>query len=203
MFLSTLFLYVPFPIMAAEEPEYKIIEKSGDYELRRYQPVLIAEVLVDGNMNEASGKGFRLIADYIFGNNTTKTGNSRKIKMTSPVTVEPESNEISMTAPVTLKKVTGKWRVNFIMPGKYTFETIPAPKNKRVILREVPAREVAVVRFSGIADEESTAEKTQNLLKWMDNKNLTPAGSIELARYDPPWTLPFLRRNEIVSEYTN
>lgn len=189
--------------MAAEEPEYKIIEKSGDYELRRYQPVLIAEVLVDGNMNEASGKGFRLIADYIFGNNTTKTGNSRKIKMTSPVTVEPESKEISMTAPVTLEKVTGKWRFNFIMPGKYTFETIPAPKNKRVILREVPAREVAVVRFSGIADEESTAEKTQNLLKWMDNKNLTPAGSIELARYDPPWTLPFLRRNEIISEYTN
>jgi hypothetical protein len=188
-------------VMATEEPKYELIEKSGDFELRHYQPMLIAEVLVDGDMDQASGKGFRLIADYIFGNNITKIGSSKKIKMTAPVTIEPRSEEISMTIPVSLKNISGRWQVSFVMPSKYTLDTIPLPNNKQIMLRKVPARKVAVLEFSGFVNEKNTANRTQELLKWMDKNNLISSGSIELSRYDPPWTLPFLRRNEIIVEY--
>jgi hypothetical protein len=198
---STLSFIAPMNVMATEEPKYELIEKSGDFELRHYQPMLIAEVLVDGDMDQASGKGFRLIADYIFGNNITKIGSSKKIKMTAPVTIEPRSEEISMTIPVSLKNISGRWQVSFVMPSKYTLDTIPLPNNKQIMLRKVPARKVAVLEFSGFVNEKNTANRTQELLKWMDKNNLISSGSIELSRYDPPWTLPFLRRNEIIVEY--
>ena len=192
---------VPMTVMATEEPKYELIEKSGKLELRQYQPMLIAEVLVDGNMDQASGIGFRLIADYIFGNNITKAGNSQKIKMTAPVTIEPRSEEISMTIPISLKKNSGRWQVSFVMPRKYTLDTIPLPNNKQIMLRKIPARKVAILEFSGFVNEKNTASRAQELLKWMDKKNLISTGSIELSRYDPPWTLPFLRRNEISVGY--
>ena len=198
---STFSFIAPMNVMATEEPKYELIEKSGEFELRQYQPMLIAEVLVDGDMDQASGKGFRLIADYIFGNNITETGSSKKIKMTAPVTIEPRSEEISMTIPVSLKNISGRWQVSFVMPSKYTLDTIPLPNNKQIMLRKVPARKVAVLEFSGFANEKNTANRTQELLKWMDKNNLISTGSIELSRYDPPWTLPFLRRNEIIVEY--
>ena len=198
---STFSFIAPMNVMAAEESKYELIEKSGEFELRQYQPMLIAEVLVDGDMDQASGKGFRLIADYIFGNNITETGSSKKIKMTAPVTIEPRSEEISMTIPVSLKNISGRWQVSFVMPSKYTLDTIPLPNNKQIMLRKVPARKVAVLEFSGFANEKNTANRTQELLKWMDKNNLISTGSIELSRYDPPWTLPFLRRNEIIVEY--
>ena len=198
---STFSFIAPMSVMATEEPKYELIEKSGEFELRQYQPMLIAEVLVDGDMDQASGKGFRLIADYIFGNNITETGSSKKIKMTAPVTIEPRSEEISMTIPVSMKNISGRWQVSFVMPSKYTLDTIPLPNNKQIMLRKVPARKVAVLEFSGFVNEKNTANRTQELLKWMDKNNLISTGSIELARYDPPWTLPFLRRNEIIVEY--
>jgi hypothetical protein len=199
--LSALSLCVPLKVMATEEPEYELIKKSGDFELRQYHPMLIAEVLVDGNMDQASSTGFRLIADYIFGNNITRTGSSGKINMTAPVTIEPKSEKISMTMPDTLEKISGQWKVNFVMPSQYTLDTIPIPNNKQVVLREIPARKVAVLSFSGIANVSNTAKRVQKLLKWMDKNNLMPTRSIELARYNPPWTLPFLRRNEIMVKY--
>ena len=198
---STFSFISPMNVMAAEEPKYELIEKSGEFELRQYQPMLIAEVLVDGDMDQASGKGFRLIADYIFGNNITETGSNKKIKMTAPVTIEPRSEEISMTIPVSLKNISGRWQVSFVMPSKYTLDTIPLPNNKQIMLRKVPARKVAVLEFSGFVNEKNTANRTQELLKWMEDNNLISSGSIELSRYDPPWTLPFLRRNEIIVEY--
>ena len=198
---STLSFIAPMSVMATEEPKYELIEKSGEFELRQYQPMLIAEVLVDGDMDQASGKGFRLIADYIFGNNITETGSSKKIKMTAPVTIEPRSKEISMTIPVSMKNISGRWQVSFVMPSKYTLDTIPLPNNKQIMLRKVPARKVAVLEFSGFVNEKNAANRTQELLKWMDKNNLISTGSIELSRYDPAWTLPFLRRNEIIVEY--
>ena len=121
--------------------------------------------------------------------------------MTAPVTIEPRSEEISMTIPVSLKNISGRWQVSFVMPSKYTLDTIPLPNNKQIMLRKVPARKVAVLEFSGFVNEKNTANRTQELLKWMDKNNLISSGSIELSRYDPPWTLPFLRRNEIIVEY--
>jgi hypothetical protein len=187
--------------MAYEEPKYNLIEKSDVFELRAYKPIIIAEAFVNGDMEEASSKGFKLIADYIFGNNKSRTGASEKISMTIPVSLEPKSEKISMSVPVTMQESAGKWRMYFVMPSKYTLETLPVPNNIEVQLREVPAKKFAVVRFSGMAGEEKTAKNTKELLAWLQSKQIKPSGAPELARYNSPFTLPFLRRNEVMVEY--
>lgn len=194
---------LPFPLnaMATEEPKFKLLEKSDAFELREYTPIIVAEVLVEGDLDEATSQGFRLIADYIFGNNRAQSGTGKKIAMTAPVTVEPKPEKIAMTVPVTVQKGAEKWRVYFVMPSEYTLKTLPTPNNPKVMLREMPARKVAVIRFSGLAGESKTASETEALLAWLTTKQLTPVGTPELARYNPPWTLPFLRRNEVMVEY--
>lgn len=187
--------------MATEEPAYTMIEQSGDFELREYSPMVIAETLVPGPMDDASSSGFRLLADYIFGNNTARTGETEKISMTAPVSMQPASEKISMTAPVSMEQSGQQWRVHFVMPGQYTLDTLPTPNNPAVSLREVPARNYAVIRFSGLVGDEKRIAKTTQLLNWMDGKGIAPTGEPELARYNPPWTLPFLRRNEVMVPY--
>ncbi len=188
--------------MSTTEPKFDLLEKSDHYELRQYHPMIIAEVLVDGDMDQASGKGFRLIADYIFGNNQSKSGQSAKIAMTAPVTLQPKSEKIAMTAPVKMASESGKWRVHFVMPAEYTMDTLPTPNNSQVILRQIPARKVAVLHFSGLVNAEKSTQKTKELLNWMATKKLQAStAEPELARYNPPWTLPFLRRNEIMIQY--
>jgi hypothetical protein len=185
-------------VMAIEEPKYSVTEKTNNFEIRAYNAMVVAETLVEGSLDQASSAGFRRIADYIFGNNTTQNGTSEKISMTAPVTLEPKNEKISMTAPVSMAQDAGKWRIYFVMPSKYTLETLPTPNNKAVTLRALPARNFAVLCFSGLAGEEKTAKKTEELLGWLKTKNIQPIGAPELARYNPPWTLPFLRRNEIL-----
>ena len=175
-------------------------EKSNDFEIRAYNALVVAETIVEGNLDQASSAGFKRIADYIFGNNTAPNGSSKKISMTAPVTLEQKNEKISMTAPVSMAKDAGKWRIYFVMPSKYTLETLPIPNNKAVSLRALPARNFAALRFSGLAGEEKTAKKTEELLTWLKIKNIQAVGAPELARYNPPWTLPFLRRNEILVE---
>ncbi|WP_211618643.1 SOUL family heme-binding protein [Pseudidiomarina aestuarii] len=187
--------------MATEEPKYEVVGKFGDIELRLYEPMIVAETWVDGSMDDASGRGFRLIADYIFGNNTAVAGGSREIPMTAPVTMEPESKKISMTAPVTMEEQEGRWRVHFVMPSLYTMETLPAPNNDAVKLREIPEKYYAVIQFSGFAGEEKVAKKTAELMAFLAERELEPLSAPELARYDPPWTLPFFRRNEVMVAY--
>ena len=186
--------------MAIEEPKFILIEKENSFELRSYQPKIIAEVWVDGDMSESSSNGFRLIADYIFGNNSTQSGKSVKIAMTAPVSVREESKKISMTAPVGIQKALNGWKVYFVMPSQYTLDTLPTPNNAQVSIRHVPAKRYAVLRFSGLVDEDKMGQKVKELNDWIVNKNLKPIKSPELARYNPPWTLPFLRRNEIMVE---
>ena len=201
LFLGILVLFFTGSAMAIEEPKYTVIEQSGEFELRAYSPKIVAETLVPGSMDKASSAGFRLIADYIFGNNTSRTGDNEKISMTAPVTMEPQSEKISMTAPVSMEQTGGQWRVHFVMPGQYTLETLPKPNNPAVTLREVPASNYAVIRFSGFAGEDKVANKAAELMKWLDGKGITPVGKPELARYNPPWTLPFFRRNEVMVAY--
>ena len=121
--------------------------------------------------------------------------------MTAPVTMEPKSENISMTAPVSMEQTGGQWRVHFVMPSQYTLDTLPKPNNPAVTLREVPTSNYAVIRFSGFAGEDKTASKTADLIAWLDSKGIIPVGNPELARYNPPWTLPFLRRNEVMVAY--
>ena len=185
--------------MANEEPRYEVIKKDNDFELRRYQPMIIAEVLVTGTLSEASNKGFRQIADFIFGNNEDPVKKqSEKIAMTAPVTMEADtSSKIAMTAPVTMEGSGGAWKMAFVMPSKFTMDTLPKPKNSNVIIKQMPAQQVAVVTFSGWVDEEKLAAQTTRLNEWMTKNGLKSSGSAQLSRYNPPWTLPFWRRNEV------
>ena len=199
LWTSTLFMFSN-AAMAIEEPKFTLLEKDQSFELRAYAPKLIAEVLVDGDMREASSKGFKLIADFIFGNNTAQSGKSEKISMTAPVAVKASTEKISMTAPVGLQQSNNGWRVYFVMPSQYTLQTLPKPNNPQVTIKLMPGQKFAVVRFSGLVDEEKMTMKQAELNQWIERKNFKALSNPELARYNPPWTLPFLRRNELMVE---
>ena len=183
--------------MATEEPQFAVLEKTPPFELRSYAPMILAEVKVEGNLDEASSQGFRLIAAYIFGQNQV----SEKIAMTSPVVVEgqaPKSAKIAMTSPVTIESSAGQWTISFVMPAEYTMESLPKPLNSKVQLRQIPAVKRAVIGFTGFYNENKVAERTLELEEWMKTKNLQAASAPKFARYNPPWTLPFMRRNEVM-----
>ena len=202
--------------MAVEEPKFESMAQDGAFELRQYPPFIVAETWVAGDMDEASSKGFRAIADYIFGNNralgAADAAASAKIAMTAPVTMEPvaASQKIAMTAPVTMEpqapaagtpaalQGATQWRVHFVMPSQYTLATLPQPNNPAVLLREVPSQQWAVLRYSGFNSEAAVQQHTDELLAWVAARQLTPVGNPQLARYNPPWTLPMFRRNEIL-----
>jgi len=185
--------------MATEEPPYESLETSGDVELRRYAPMIVAETLVEGELGRASSDGFRRIAAYIFGDNRPASGApGEKIAMTAPVTMEPEPQRIAMTAPVSMESVGERWRMSFVMPTGYTIATLPSPTDLRVTLREIPGRTTAALKFSGLAGEEKVARKTGELRSWLAGRGIEPTSPPRLARYNPPWTPPFLRRNEIL-----
>jgi hypothetical protein len=199
-------------VMAIEEPKFEVLVTDGAYEIRKYAPYIVAETWVEGDMDEASSKGFRLIADYIFGNNqAVSSASNEKIAMTAPVTLEPQSAKIAMTAPVTLEPQTGapsmetakQWLVKFIMPSQYTLATIPKPKNTAVTLRETPSKQYAVLKYSGFNFQSRVQTKIEEALAWAAQRKLQVIGQPQLSRYDPPWTLPMLRRNEIMIEISN
>ena len=199
LWTSTLIMFST-AAMSIEEPKFTLLEKEQSFELRAYQPKLVAEVLVDGDMSEVSSKGFKLIADFIFGNNTAQSGKSEKISMRAPVAVKPSAEKISMTAPVGLQQSNKGWRVYFVMPSQYTLQTLPKPNNPQVTIKLLPAQKFAVVRFSGLVGEEKMNMKLAELNQWIKRKNFKALSNPELARYNPPWTLPFLRRNELLVE---
>ena len=195
--------------MAIEEPHYDVIVSHSPFEVRHYTPTLIAQTVVDGDMDTASSKGFRLIADFIFGNNlAVGSDQAAKIAMTAPVTVEPQSSKIAMTAPVTVEpqssdtSVAGanQWRIHFVMPSQYTLANIPKPKNSAVTLHELPRKYMVVHRYSGFNTQARVQEKTDDALAWAKQQSLKVVGTPQLSRYDPPWTLPMFRRNEIMVE---
>jgi effector-binding domain-containing protein len=178
-----------------EHPKYKVAERSGNIEIRDYAPMIVAEAEVKGERREAISKGFRIIADYIFGNNTA----AQKVPMTAPVT-QQGSEKIAMTAPVTRQGGGDTWRVRFIMPSRYTMETLPKPNNPAIELKEIPERRFVVIRFSGMAGEESLERHNKELDDFLSAKGLIPLSRPTYAFYNPPWTLPFLRRNEVLIE---
>ena len=195
--------------MAIEEPAYDTVASQAPFELRHYAPTLIAQTVVNGDMDAASNKGFRLIADFIFGNNlAADSGQAAKIAMTAPVTMEPQSSKIAMTAPVTVEPQSGdtslagagQWRIHFVMPRQYTLANIPKPNNSAVTLRELPRKYMVVHRYSGFNTVARVQEKTNETLAWAKQQSLQVTGTPQLSRYDPPWTLPMFRRNEIMVE---
>ena len=198
---TALFLFLTsFTVMAIEEPEFISIEKKDAFEIREYQSKLIAQVLVTGTFDNASNKGFRLLADFIFGNNKTNEG-SKKIDMTAPVITHDASEKIEMTAPVISEETERGWYISFNMPKQYTKETLPVPNNPEVKIIDVPKEKFAVITFSGLVREKKYAEMLNLLNEEMKKRNIEPKGPPILARYNPPWTLPFLRRNELMLRF--
>jgi len=182
------------PAMATEEAPYTVIKTDDMFELREYPPQVLAEIIVEGELEDAGNKAFRPLFRYISGDNKSRD----KIAMTAPVSQEQKGEKISMTAPVSQQSVQGKWAVSFMMPASYTMETLPNPDDPNIKLRQVPARRVAAVRYSGFWSEEKYLLHKEKLEKWIKDNSFTVTGEPVWARYNPPFTLWFMRRNEIL-----
>jgi hypothetical protein len=196
-------------VAGIETPGYDVVTKHDDYEIRQYAPYIAAEVTMEGEYRNSMNGGFRKLADYIFGNNSKATGGESEdpesIEMTAPVLereVVPE--KIAMTAPVVEQETPGGNRiVSFIMPSKYSMDTIPKPNNPDVTLVEVPAKRFAVLRFSGRVSHDKAQKKKQSLLSSLERDKVDTVGEPMLAQYNPPWTPPPMRRNEVLVELSD
>jgi hypothetical protein len=187
-------LFIPTFAMALEEPKYTITKEDGDIEIRLYEPYIVAETVVDTpDFEEASNVGFRRLAAYIFGGNKTQ----EKLSMTAPVTSE-KSQKIAMTAPVATEQRGTSLRMTFMMPSDFTLESLPIPNDSTVTLRQVPARKLVAIRFSGRWTEENFRERTDELSAWIHKEGLKVSGAPVIARYNPPFWPSFLRRNEVL-----
>ena len=181
-----------------EEPRYDAVERLGSVEIRRYAPRLAAETVVPGDAYNARGEGFRRLAGYIFGGNAGR----RRIDMTAPVAqsgagadAESGGERIDMTAPVAQAPGEGGWAIRFFLPA--ALADPPAPNDARVRIVPVPEETLAVLRFSGTATADAVAERTKALVAALSGTAWRPAGEPVAWFYDPPWTLPPLRRNEV------
>ena len=178
-----------------EQAKYEVVSSQGDVEVRLYAPMIVAEAEVTGDRKVAINEGFSIIADYIFGNNISK----KNVAMTAPV-VQQQSEKIAMTAPVTQEGNRSQWKVRFVMPASYTMATLPKPNNDVVKLVEMPSNRFAVICFSGMAGEASLKDHTDELNNFITGKKLNALSQPSYAFYNPPWILPFLRRNEVMIE---
>lgn len=181
------------------EPEWQSVRKDGNIEIRQYKPMIVAEVTAAGERYAAINDGFRILAGFIFGDNTVQ----QKIAMTAPVTQEAgssQSEKIPMTAPVTQEPTSknNEWMVRFIMPGNYTLATLPKPNDKRIRILEIPAYKTAVIRFSGFNTDKNLEKHEKDLIAWLQDNKIKFQGQPTYAFYNPPWTPPFMKRNEVM-----
>jgi hypothetical protein len=181
--------------LASEEASYEVVKKSNHFEIRDYEPHIVAETVVDGTLEEAGSGAFRILFDYISGGNRSR----KKVEMTAPVSQQPGGEPIAMTAPVGQQRLPGdKWAVSFMMPRAYTMETLPEPINPKVTLRQVPGRRIAAVRYSGFWSAKGYLRNKLKLEQWIEENGFKAVGEPIWARYNSPFTPWFLRRNEIL-----
>ena len=184
-------------VREAEEPAFRVVDRVGVVEIRQYAPRIAAETAVNGSEMEARSAGFRRLAGYIFGNNRSRS----KVAMTAPVAQAKE--EIAMTAPVAqARDASGQWTIQFFMPAKYTMETLPQPLDPAVRLVNVPSEMIAVLRFSGSTAPDAVEARERELLRELKGSAWQPTGTAVAWFYDPPWTLPPFRRNEVAVPVT-
>ncbi|KAA5611337.1 heme-binding protein [Rhodovastum atsumiense] len=177
-----------------EEPRYTVLALANGVEIRRYGPRIAAETVVAQDEMAARNTGFRRLARYIFGANRRQV----KIEMTAPV-AQGHGEAIAMTAPVAQdRRPDGAWVIRFFMPAKWTMETLPVPDDPAVLLVQVPEQTVAVLRFTGWRDAGTIAGRQSELLRRLEATTWRAEGKPVVWFYDPPWTIPFLRRNEVV-----
>ena len=164
--------------MPIEEPPYSIERRAPYYEVRRYENTIVAETIVSGDLDEASRSGFKILAGYIFGKNESQT-------------------KIEMTAPVNLSGKGDKQVLQFSMPRSFSMQKLPRPIDQKVLLREIPSRTIAVYRYSGSWSRELFDKKLQFFLSELKKDGVPVMGEPIFARYNSPFSLWFLRRNEI------
>ena len=170
------------PIMSnVEKPKYQVVSSQANIEIRKYNPMIIALVEVQGERKEAIRGGFKMLADYIFGNNKSK-------------------EDIPMTAPVKQQKFQKNWQISFIMPSEYNMETLPQPNNKNIGLKELPSKKYIVINFSGVISDQNIALNEEKLKKYIFENEIQSLSTPIYAFYNPPWILSFMRRNEIMME---
>ena len=193
-FATLLLALLASPIaMAIEEPRYQVIEQDGAFELRDYAAYLVAETRVQASFEDAGNEAFRRLFRYISGDNAAQ----QKIAMTAPVT-QGKGEKIAMTAPVTQVADADGYRVAFVVPSRYSASTVPKPLDPRIEIRTVPARRVAVWRYSGRWTQERYDQMERQLREAIVARGLSVNGPPVLARYDPPFMPWFMRRNEVL-----
>lgn len=193
LLIAAVLSVLPMTAGATEEPPHQTLLKDGKYEIRQYEPTIVAEVEITGDMRRAGNSGFRPLADFIFGNNTARS----KIEMTAPVT-RVKSEKIAMTAPVTRTLDDDVWTVAFVMPKEWTMDTLPVPNNADVKIREVPGELVATVKFSGVGRETVFEQKQAALETWLSEQGYEAIGAPRFAGYDAPYVPGPFRRNEVM-----
>jgi hypothetical protein len=179
-----------------EKLAYRTIERDGQFELRLIEPHVVAETFVEGDFDRVGNEGFRRLVAYIGGANRTQA----TISMTAPVAQEPASEKIAMTAPVAQEKVGDRYRITFVMPSKYTLETLPQPTDPQIRLSAEPERTVAAIRYSGFWSRSRYDDHERSLREWIQKRGFETVGQPVWARYDPPFKPWFLRRNEVLIE---
>ncbi len=181
----------------AEKAKYTVLEVKNDYEIRKYAEHIVAETVVNGSYDNALNEGFRLIANFIFGNNTKK----ESIAMTTPVLESKQQSEkIAMTTPV-LATIDGESHtVVFVMPSSYTLETLPKPNDSRIKIVKVNEMKMAVLRFGWYRSDSSVMKNKEKLLNILKNDNVKIKGEPKYAGYNAPWTPPWMTRNEVMVE---
>lgn len=184
-----------FGINNGETLNYKTVYTDRSFEIRQYSSYIVAEVSFDKNEQEQSTKAFKVLARYIFGNNTLK----ESIRMTAPV-IEKKSQNIPMTTPVNILNSNNKYTMHFVMPKKYSLQNLPSPKDEKIILKKINSKLVAVLSYTWSNSEQKKNNNKEKLFKWIKENNYNVVGDPSFASYNPPWTIPFLKRNEVVIE---
>lgn len=184
--------------ITVEVPKYNSVDKDGDFEIRQYKSYVVAKTTAKGDFKAAQNKAFRKLAGYIFGKNLK----NQKVAMTAPVT-QTESEKIAMTAPVTQTQKGDSWSMTFMMPSEYKMEDLPQPEDKSVVFEQVPEKLIATVQYTWLGSRERFRRQQERLVNWLKSKpEYKVAGEAKYAGYNPPWTIPFLRTNEVWIEVT-
>lgn len=177
----------------SEEAAHKVLFEQDNIQIRLYEKSLIAQTTTRGDYKGSGNEGFKRLAGYIFGDNQS----SQKIEMTTPVIEEQTSEKIAMTVPVYQEQSDNLWTMTFVLPSKYTIDTIPKPIDSNVEIKQLAEKKVATIRYSGFINAEKLEQKTTELQQWLNINGYVSISEPYSAAYDPPWTVPFLRRNEV------
>jgi len=180
-------------IRTADEPNYQVLNNYGHIQIRHYPALVVAQTEINADYKNSSSQGFQRLAGYIFGNNKKQ----QKMTMTAPVIQEQQAETMTMTAPVIQQKSGSVWLMAFVLPQGYSVATAPVPLEPTVLIKEIPDKKVAVIRYSGSLSEQGIEGKSEELQNWLTIKGYQAISPSRSAAYDPPWTLPFLRRNEV------